>query len=204
MRQVCCHVSVRVGATQVQLGRAGECALCGAWVRPKVGCRVHRHGLGHIGEGRGCIGKGRGCIGEGHGFVGEGHGFIGEGCGSECVRHMECVGEGCGRSECVRCVGMDHGGCTCMGVGRGLGGACGRHHAEKTAAPAHLCLAVTPLTISTASHPLLIYAAQLLPSDMPGPFSTCRRHPRCVPHALHVPHPQVQPQARTAAPFDAS
>ena len=28
------------------------------------------------------------------------------------------------------------------------------------------------------------------PSDMPSPFSTCHRHPRCVPHALHVPQSQ--------------
>ena len=42
------------------------------------------------------------------------------------------------------------------------------------------------------------------PSDMPCPFSTCRCHPRCVSHALHVPQPQPRPHAHATAPFDAS
>ena len=66
MRRVCHHVSVHVGVAWVQLGRAGEHALCGAWAKPEVGCRVHRHGLGRVGEGRGRVGKG--CIGVGHGL----------------------------------------------------------------------------------------------------------------------------------------
>ena len=85
---VCCHVSVCVRVVQVQLGHAGEHALRGAWMRPEVGCRVHRCGLGHVGEGHGRIGEGCGhigegceCIGEGHGHVGEGHGHVGEGHG---------------------------------------------------------------------------------------------------------------------------
>ena len=170
--RVCHHVLVCVGVGWVQLGHVGEHALCGAWARPEVGCKVHWHGLGRIGEGCECIGEGCGHLGEGHGHIGKGcgcigkgHGFIGEGHGwSECMRHVECIGEGHGWSECVRHVGMDHGGCTCMGIGRGLGGACGRHRTKKTAAPAHLCLAVTLLIVSTASHPLLVYAA----------FSFCR------------------------------
>ena len=34
----CHHVSVRVGAARVQLGRAGEHTLCEAWVKWAVGC----------------------------------------------------------------------------------------------------------------------------------------------------------------------
>ena len=133
---MCHHVSVCVGVVQVQLGRAGERVLCGAWAKPEEGCRVHQRGLGRIEEGRGCVGEGHGHVGKGHGCIGEGHGF---------------VGKGRGQSEGVRCVGGLH----VYGVGHGLGGACGRHRAEKTATPAHLCLAVTPLAISMASesHP---------------------------------------------------
>ena len=80
----CHHVSVHVGVVRVQLGHAGEHVLCGAWVKPEVGCRVYQHGfgcigegLGHVGEGCGHIGEGCGCIGvgEGCGHVGEGHGY---------------------------------------------------------------------------------------------------------------------------------
>ena len=42
------------------------------------------------------------------------------------------------------------------------------------------------------------------PSDMPCPFSTCRRHPRCILCALHVPLPQPRPHACATAPFYAS
>ena len=34
----CHHVSVRVGAARVQLGRAGERTLCEAWAKWAVGC----------------------------------------------------------------------------------------------------------------------------------------------------------------------
>ena len=50
VRWVCRHVSVCVRAVRVQLGRAGEHALCGAWARPEVGCKVHRCGLGRVGD----------------------------------------------------------------------------------------------------------------------------------------------------------
>ena len=112
---------------------------------------------------------------EGHGFIGEGHGQ------SECMRRMECAGEGRGRSERVRRIGMDHGG---MGVGSGLGGACGRHRVEKTTTPAHLCLAVTPLAVSTASHPRLIYAAL---SFCPLTCLAPSQHAAAIPDASHVP-----------------
>ena len=42
------------------------------------------------------------------------------------------------------------------------------------------------------------------PSDMPGPFSMCCHHPRCVLCALHVPQPQPRSHTCTVAPFDAS
>ena len=57
VHQVCRHVSVRVGVARVQLGRAGERALCGAWVKPEVGCRVYQRGLGRVGEGHGHVGE---------------------------------------------------------------------------------------------------------------------------------------------------
>ena len=204
-------MSVCVGAAWVQLGHAGECALCGAWARPEVGCRVHRHGLGHVGEGCGCVGEGRRCVGKGRGCIGEGHGFVGEGHGSECIRHVECVGEGHGQSECVRHVGVDHGGCMCMGIGHGLGGVCGQHRTEKTATPPHLCLAVTPLTVSTASHPLLISAFALRhawpllnvlpPSQMHPMRPSCAPAPATTSRMRHGPLQCVLTHFDTPRPF---
>ena len=145
MGSVCAPgVSSCVGACRGSTGTAGACwracALCGAWAKPEVGCRVHRCGLGRVGEGRGCVGKG------------------------------------------------------CMGVGHGLGGVCGQHRTEKTATPPHLCLAVTPLTVSTASHPLLISAFALrhawpLLNVLP-PSQMHPTHPSCAPApatTTHVP-----------------
>ena len=39
--------------------------------------------------------------------------------------------------------------------------------------------------------------------NAPCPFLTCRRHPRRVPRALHVPQPQPQPHARAPPLLDA-
>ena len=58
--------------------------------------------------------------------------------------------------------------------------------------------------LHSLSPPSHLCCPQLLPSDMPGPFSTCCHHPRCVPRTPHVPQPQPQPHTHATAPFDAS
>ena len=171
-------------------------------------------GCGCIGEGRGHVGEGRGQVGKGHGCIGEGHGFIGEGCGqSECACRdgpwgLHMYGHRTWPGGCV--------GDTALKKLPPLPTSASLSPLLPSPQPLTpfssmlpsafaLCHALPLLDMPTPSqmrptHPSCAPAPattsrmhcgplQCVPTrfDTPRPFLMCRHHPRCIPHAFHVP-----------------